>query len=194
MSQSVETVSLDDLLSGEPDRNTFESLRKVIHASRASYRMAEKRAGELKQSLEEKGKNDSSAQTLGMLLTAMGLYKGAFDVLSTLKPSADIRYFAGLALVRLGRYEEAIKMLSGGPAGDRDARMLLAETYIITGQSDEADKVMKEMDLNTEETADGCYLLGRLAEAAGEYERAIELFQKAAQLNPEHLSALFRLA
>ena len=64
----------------------------------------------------------------------------------------------------------------------------------VQGQSDEAEKLLKQVPSDRIETADYQYRLGYVRETQGRYEEAIEAYERALQLDATHRPTLFRLA
>jgi DNA-directed RNA polymerase subunit alpha len=64
----------------------------------------------------------------------------------------------------------------------------------VQGQSDEAEKLLKQVPNDRIETADYQYRLGYVRETQGRYEEAIEAYERALQLDATHRPTLFRLA
>jgi len=62
------------------------------------------------------------------------------------------------------------------------------------GRSDEAEKLLEKIPSGQRETADAQYARGCVHEAVGDYEAAIEAYERALQLDATHRSTLFRLA
>ncbi len=68
------------------------------------------------------------------------------------------------------------------------------EKACLEGRVDAAEQMLQKTPKAEMETADYQYDLGRVREAQGEYEQAIEAFERALQLDATHRPTLFRLA
>lgn len=197
MEHAIEIPSLEEFLTGELSRDKFRELKKTIHSSFTHYRFADRRTRELLEALEQTTKGDekkSLTLKAGVILTALGSYDRALPMLTEVRDNKDAQFFMALIQMRQDRYKDAIALLSKGFSSDTEAQAMLAECYLILRQCDEAQRVIKHAGLDNEDSSQACYLGGRVAECEGEYERAIELYKKAIELEAGNVSAMFRLA
>ncbi len=68
------------------------------------------------------------------------------------------------------------------------------ETYILGGELSKAGQELKRCANYQNVSAEYHYMLGRLADAEGRYEQAMDDYQTAIGLDPSHVQALFQLA
>jgi len=89
------------------------------------------------------------------------------------------------ALRRLGKYDEAIENLNAGAKQGADSLAISLEkaaTYRIAGDFESAEKEMKGCGNFKNVSAEFHYQLGRLCEAKGLYEEAVENYKAALEL------------
>jgi DNA-directed RNA polymerase subunit alpha len=138
----------------------------------------------------------------GCLATGIGLFILGRDAeaVEKLQKSADCREkfaYLAFALRRLGKFDEAIENLDASKKHGADALAVATEkaaTYRSAGNLDSAEKELKGCANFKNVSAEYHYQLGRLLEAQGLYEQAVENYNAALELAPEHQPAMFHLA
>jgi len=146
--------------------------------------------------------SDSSAKA--MLAAGVGFYilgkpKAATDKLKLAK-TADCpqKYlYLGLALRKLGQYTESIESLQKALDHGADSLMINLEkaaTCRCAKDFEAAQKHLNSCENFENVNSDYHYQLARLQEAQGLYEQAINNYETAIELCPDHQKALFHLA
>jgi DNA-directed RNA polymerase subunit alpha len=120
----------------------------------------------------------------------------ALELLGRTKSTEEGAYLYAICLMRLQRYDEAVEVISkaAGRFPGTELSMLLAELYLETKDTSEAIKIIKKLGSKAGTNAEFHYLKGYLAEIQGEYSEAVELYEKALELEPNLSKACFRLA
>jgi len=197
-SSSVEETSRSpqDILMFDPISPAWaKDLKSAVYSSpKAKTRFA--------QALEALARDQAGADEDTQLRRGVGLFilgrtEEAVDVLSKVDPSRPYaRFFLGRALYKLGRIQEAKETLEGALAltpEDHDVRVAYLE---LTAGFKDPDLLEREMEMgrHIEGTSDWFYFLGVLQEMRGDHQAAIDSWDQALQLDPQHPKALFALA
>ena len=138
----------------------------------------------------------------GCLAAGIGLFILGRDAeaVEKLQKGSDCKekfMYLAFALRRLGKYDEAIKNLNASAKHGADALAVSLEkaaTYRMASNFESAEKEMKGCANFKNVSAEYHYQLGRLQEAQGLYDEAIENYKAALELSPEHQEAMFHLA
>lgn len=134
---------------------------------------------------------------VGIALYILGRDKEAVRKLEKAQDCKEKFIYAAFALRRIGRFDEAIDNLNKSlkQGGDAMATTLAkAATYRMAGDFEKAEKELSGCANFQNVSADYHYQLARLQEAQGRYDEAIDNYQTAIELSPEHREALFHLA
>jgi len=146
--------------------------------------------------------NISRTSARSVLAVGIGLYimgKSA-DAAEKLKKGNDCKekfFYLAIALRRMGKNDEAIESLKKSLNHGADAlsiRLETAATYREARNIDAAEKELKKCANFENVSADYHYQLGYLQESEGIYDQAMENYEKALDLFPNHQKAMFRLA
>jgi len=133
----------------------------------------------------------------GIALYILGRDEEAVRKLEKAQDCKEKFIYAAFALRRSGRFDEAIDSLKKCPKHGGDAMATTLEkaaTYRLAGDFKKAEKELKGCANFENVSADYHYQLARLQEAEGLYNEAIDNYQTALELSPEHQEALFHLA
>jgi DNA-directed RNA polymerase subunit alpha len=134
---------------------------------------------------------------VGIALYILGKDEEAVQKLEKAEDRKEKFIYTAFALRRRGRYDEAIENLAKYLKAGGDAltgTLEKAATYRAAGDFDKAEKELKSCANFENVSAEYHYQLGRLREAEGLYGKAINNYQTALELSPEHQEALFHLA
>ncbi len=100
------------------------------------------------------------------------------------------------ALIKAGRYAEAIDMADRQPDPVRDSSVMLclmAQAYANSGAYGKAEAACRKAIENSPEAAEPYFMLAHLAEAGGDGEEAKGLLKKALYLDPGFIAAYCEL-
>ena len=137
-----------------------------------------------------------SALAAGVGLWIMAKYREAAEALAPVAKEADGAYFLGLCLIELGETDAAIKSLQQAAHAGQDAfvcGIAQADALRRAGRLDEALAKIKSLQKGHEQKAELHYQLGRCLEERTGFEKAVESYERAVELDPQHAGALFRL-
>ncbi|HHI68955.1 MAG TPA: tetratricopeptide repeat protein, partial [Planctomycetes bacterium] len=146
---------------------------------------------------DREGRDEDTLLRHGVGLFILGRNDEALEVLGRVDPERPYaRFFLGRALFKAGRVEEAKKTLEGALAltpEDHDVRVAYLE---LTASFKDPDLLEHELEMgrHIEGTSDWYYFLGLLQEMRGDHQGAIDSWDQALQLDPQHPKALFALA
>lgn len=131
----------------------------------------------------------------GVGLWIMRRYDEAVEMLNGLEDAAG-EFFLGLCRTELGDYESAVKSLeSAAKAGEDEfaCAMAIAEAKRRGGDVATAMAVVERYEKDYGDEADLHYQKGRCL-GEDDCEAALDAFDRAVELDPQHTGALFRLA
>ncbi|MHC4478690.1 MAG: tetratricopeptide repeat protein [Planctomycetota bacterium] len=182
-----------DLFADElPAMKQIQKLSDSVHSSgRSRIAFAE----QLEENLGRTGQKAMLGVGIGLVI--MGRYAEAVEKLKKAERRKEKFIYSAYALRRLGRFEEAVENLQNSldyEADPLDIAMAKAATYRCAGDFDAAGKELKSCSNYKNVSAEYHYQLGRLLEAQGLGEQAMDDYQTALDLSPDHRQALFHLA
>ena len=180
-------------------RIDFINARTVAYSLPGEMETLEKlTAAAVEQSKNSRGEaRERAVATAGAGLWIMRRYKEACDLLEGASSSADGLWLLGLCRTETGDYAGAVRSLQKAADAGQDAfvcAMAQAEALRRAGQREEALAKVRAHQKSHDGEAELHYQKGRLLEADMNYEQAMEAFERAVDLNPQHSGALFRLA
>lgn len=134
---------------------------------------------------------------VGIALYILGRDEEAVQKLEKAEDCKEKFIYTAFALRRRGRFDGAIEnfakyLKAGGDA--LTSSLEKAATYLAAGEFEKAEKELKSCANFENVSAEYHYQVGRLQEAEGVYGEAINNYQTALELSPEHQKALFHLA
>ncbi|MBN2269451.1 MAG: tetratricopeptide repeat protein [Sedimentisphaerales bacterium] len=135
--------------------------------------------------------------SVGIALYILGKDEEAVQRLEKAEDRKEKFIYTAFALRRRGRCDEAIENLAKYLKAGGDAltgTLEKAAIYRAAGDFEKAEKELKSCANFENVSAEYHYQLGRLQEAKGLYGDAINNYQTALELSPEHQKALFHLA
>jgi DNA-directed RNA polymerase subunit alpha len=190
--EAIESSSFFDLTEFTPD--TLERYADSAYASFAALERFSTQAKEYQQRAE-RGQGEPLKLALALLL--LGRYGEALEWFER-APASKVRHFyAAQAALRLGQAQRALDELRlaarhGWDAVEVDARAALA--HLRAGDLAAADKLLAKHDQDGRDRPAWYFAQGRLAAERGEREAALEAFEKALTLDPDHADAMFHSA
>jgi DNA-directed RNA polymerase subunit alpha len=175
-----------------PSMDDIQKLSEVVHS-------AESNELNFSQQVES---NIGRSSPKALLAVGIGFYiLGRFaEAAQTLQKATDCkeRYiYLGLALRRMGKFDQAIENLQKSLSSGADILSIalqIAATYRDAGNFNAAAKELKNRANFQNVSAEYHYQLARLQETQGLYEQAIDNYKITLGLAPNHQRALFHLA
>lgn len=133
------------------------------------------------------GVKDDAKVRKGILAFALGHFSDAEELVEG--SDAYNQAILGLIYHELGEYADAKNHFATAAKGMPEAKVELVRALLDGDQTDEAEKALAGLT----ESADREFLAGRLAEAKGNTEGAINAYESALEKEPEHVEAAFQL-
>ena len=138
-----------------------------------------------------------SAMLAGVGLWIMRKFGEACDILKCVKNHPEAAYILGLCQIETGDYGAAVKSLKKAEKAGQDAfacSMAAAEALRRADKCKEALARIGTFQKSHDSEGELHYQKGRCLEGEVDYEAATEAYERAVELNPQHVGALFRLA
>ncbi|MBW8000958.1 MAG: tetratricopeptide repeat protein [Planctomycetes bacterium] len=139
----------------------------------------------------------SACLASGIGLYILGRHEEAAKKLEKADDCKEKYFYLGLSQRKLGRYDDAIGSFDKAGKSGGDTLAVAAEkacTYRKASDFEAAEKVLKSCANFENVSAEYHYQIGRIQEATGLYEEAMDNYKTAIELSPEHQAALFHLA
>ncbi|MFQ5957667.1 MAG: tetratricopeptide repeat protein, partial [Candidatus Brocadiales bacterium] len=193
-------VGVSILDSENISRDDVKLLRKKIYTSVGEKEELEKEVERLSQAIKssrDPAKTKELSQSLGIGRWLLGRTKEAVDALEEVKTRKTAAYYLGKCYEELGKYEEALESLERSKregVKDFDLEMDLIGVKRKAGMLKEALKRVEQLSKAHGQEAELHYQWGCCLEDAGEYIEAVSHYEKALELDPEHVGPLFRMA
>ena len=143
----------------------------------------------------ESGMGDALKAGVGYLI--LGRYQQALDWLEKAGDGKYKHFYAGRALAGLIRYPDAREAYAKAAGAGWDAfetDMAIAALHVQEDNLDEAAKLVEAHNADGTDRADWYYVRGLIAEKNNEHEEALDLYDKAVTLDPDHAACMFRAA
>jgi DNA-directed RNA polymerase subunit alpha len=134
---------------------------------------------------------------VGIGLYILGRNAEAVEKLQKAKDCKEKFIYLAFVLRRMGEFDRAIENLQNSLDYEADKLSITLEkaaTYRCAGNFDTAAKKLKTCKNFENVSAEYHYQCGRLQEAQGLYEQAMDNYKTALELSPNHQRALFHLA
>ena len=146
--------------------------------------------------LRSQEKVNETCLLVGSLEWVLARFEAAAESLARVKRNDFARRLEGDCHLQLGRYTPASQIFSKLAAKQETlgVRMALVESLTGKGELAEAQKILKSTAAEYADQAEWHYQSGMLADTRGDKVDAIDDYQKALELDPEHTRAMFRLA
>jgi len=184
--------SLDHLKDLSP--SDLLDLRRVVLVSTPDRREVRKRLQSL---ADEGGRKGEDPLLEGALLWLLGRPESAVDSLRRTRSSRTGGFLFARCLFESGRHKEALEVLPAVLEGHADSvpvRALELEVLERLGHYDDLASRLDNLAKAWAKEPDYFYFRGVLDEASGNYDQALDHYEKALSLDPDHVRALFRLA
>ena len=187
---------LEDPKAGRLD---FLHARELAYSIPGEMAILEKLVGEAQQ--RYKTSHAPDVRVRSALIAGVGLwierkYAEAAAALEPVADSADGAYFLGLCRLETKDYAGAVKSFHRAAQAGQDAfvcGMAEAEALRCAGNREEALAKIRAFQKTHDAQAELHYQKGRCFEETSDYEPAMEAYERAVELDPQHVGALFRL-
>ncbi len=190
--ESVTESGIDLFADNLPSMDQIRTLSESVNSSEKSQVDF---SDQLESNMSGTGRKASLAQGLGLFI--LGRYTEAAKKLAKGKDCKEKFLCRAFALRRIGEFDQAIESLKESlnhEAEKLEVALEKACTYRHAANFKAAAKVLKACANFENVSAEYHYQLGRLNEAQGLYEQAIDSYNTALELSPDHQRALFHLA
>ena len=191
MEQIIE-LEIDLFAENLPSMDEIKTLSEQAHCGESNLL---KFGEQVESHKDENGQKARLAVGIGLFI--LGRDEEAIKKLKKAQDCKEKFIYLAFALRRTGEFEKAIENLQKSLDYDADKmniKMEKTSTYRRAGNFGAASKQLKSCKNFENVSAEYHYQFGRLEEAQGLYEEAIENYTKAVELSPEHQRALFHLA
>ena len=175
-----------------PSMDEIKKLSEFVHSSERN------RLGfseQVEENMSKTGQKASLATGIGLFI--LGRNAEAAEKLQKAKDCEEKFIYLASALRQTGKFDEAIENLQNSLDYGADPLSTTLEKAAAYRCASDFDAVAKELKncANFENvSAEYHYQLGRLQEAQGLYEQAMDNYKAALELSPSHQRALFHLA
>ena len=176
-------------------RLDFFHARTLAYSMPGEMEKLEKLVGEWQSQPPETGVDPKLAVGVGLWIQRR--YKEAEEILASLRAGADGAYLRGLCQTEIGDYDAAVKSFQKAIKAGQDEFVCAMAVADACRRAGEREKALAQIRDHQEEyggEAELHYQKGRCLEDTMEYETAMEAYERAVELNPQHAGALFRLA
>ena len=190
--ESVTKSGIDLFADNLPSMDQIRTLSESVNSSEKSQMDFNE---QLQANMSRTGQKASLALGVGLLI--LGRYAEAAKKLAKGKTCKEKLLCEAFALRRIGEFDQAIESLKESlnhEAEKLDVSLEKACTYRHAADFKAATKALKACANFENVSAEYHYQLGRLNEAQGLYEQAIDSYKSSLELSPNHQRALFHLA
>ncbi len=173
---------------------TYEQYADQAFVSPGARAQFDTLVGEYRKSVDA-GRGEPLRAALAMLI--LGRLSDAVAYFEKAGSSRMKHYFLAQAEIGLGKYRDAIDDLKSAVAkgweGD-NIELLMAGVLVRAGDHDAAEKILSKHQRTGQENAGWHFTHGLLQESADDWGQAVDAYEKALALDPDHAEAMFRLA
>jgi len=190
--ESIVKPEIDLFADNLPSIDEIRKLSAVVH-SKESNEIAFREQVEANMT----STSPKTVLAVGIGLFILGRYTEAAEKIQKGSDCKEKFIYLAFAIRRLGRFDEAVENLQKSLNHGADALTISLEkvdTYRRAANFDAAGKELKTCRNFENVSADYHYQLGRVHETQGLYEQAMDSYQNALELAPNHQRALFHLA
>jgi len=182
-----------NLFVGElPSMDEIRSLSEFVHSGEANQISF---GEQVESNMAKTGQKASLVVGIGLFI--LGRNAEAVEKLQKAMDCKEKFIYLAFALRRAGEFEKAIKNLQKSLDYEADKVSISLEkaaTYRYASDFEAAAKELNACKNFVNVSAEYHYQLGRLQEAQGLYEQAMDDYKTALELSPNHQRALFHLA
>jgi DNA-directed RNA polymerase subunit alpha len=190
--EQITEPEIDLFAENLPTMDELRTLSERVHRGEANLL---KFSEQVEANMGNNGQKARLAAGIGLYI--IGRNAEAIEKLEKAQDCKEKFIYLAFALRRTGEFEKAIENLQKSLEYDADKMYISMEktsTYRHAGDFEAAAKELKTCKNFENVSAEYHYQLARLQEAQGFYKEAMENYQKALELSPNHQRALFHLA
>jgi DNA-directed RNA polymerase subunit alpha len=193
-----EAISVAHLIRKDPilEQGDIRPLERIITGPLLTQVRQE--LADLRSDIDVGKDNSASSLTrVGIGYYLLGQHVKACEYLSKVNKSGPARFYYALSLMSLEQFAEADEQFQKAADLGYDpvqCHLLRAGAIRQQGKVDEAEAVLKKIAKEAAGRAEYSYQMGCIWSDRGDTYRAIEYFERAADMDPHHSRALFRLA
>jgi len=201
MTTAITEIDLDKLLEAETiSRETVLHIKEQVHVSKENREKLDKKIEALKVDIKKEhdgAKSKDLTLLLGICEWVAGRIKQAVALLKEVKSRKLGAYYLGKCYRELGDYNQAVECFERAKKTDAeefDIVMDIAETKRMSGNIDEALKIIKSFSHSHANSAELYYQWGHCLDDMGEYQEAFNKYEQSLKIDPDHAKTLFRMA
>jgi len=149
------------------------------------------------QELADRAGSDRDHIAAGVTAFLLARHEDAIRHLAQVGQNGLASYYQALANMSLERYDEAVKLFDQAKDQGHDrvqCELLKAGCIRMNGQIDEAENMLRGLAREAATRAEYSYQMGCIMADRGDTYGALEYFERAVDMNPNHSRALFSLA
>ncbi len=124
-------------------------------------------------------------------------FRPALEALAQATDNKDNHYFQAMCLKNVGRFDKAADEFRKAQSrgwNEQASAVRIAECLALAGQLDAAEASLKGLGSKLGSDAEYQYVRGLVYELQGFHDQAVEAYDKAREIQPNHGEATFRLA
>jgi DNA-directed RNA polymerase subunit alpha len=190
-------VDLADLLGTEDVADEqWLDIRRKVHCSIELREELERLLGAFGPVARRLSSENKTETRKGIILWLMGRNREALEKFDAVRASRESSLMAALAAIESGALDRASGHLAKAREGGETALVLFAQAELLikTGKPEEGRALLDKLPKKAEELADTHYLRGLASDFQGTTPEALDLYDKALEIDPGHAKSLFRLA
>ena len=190
--ETIELASFFDQTALDPE--TYERYADAAYVSLSARERFATLLGECRQRAEQ-GQGEPLKVALGLLVLAQ--FSEALEWFERAPASKERHFYAAQAAVAAGRLDVAREELRQAAKLGWDALAVdlqIAVVHVRAGDPAAAEKLLQKRDQDGRDRAEWYYVKGLLAEGREEREAALEAYEKALMLDPDHADTMFHCA
>jgi DNA-directed RNA polymerase subunit alpha len=190
--ETIELASFFDQPVSDPE--TFERYADAAYVSFSARERFGVLLKEYRQRVEQ-GAGEPLKVALGMLMLAQ--FSEALAWFERAPASKERHYYAAQAAVEAGRLDVALEQLRQAAKHGWDplaVDLRIAAVHVRAGDPAAAEKLLQKHDQDGRDRAEWYYVKGLLAEGRDEREAALEAYERALTLDPDHPETMFHSA
>ncbi len=181
---------------------TLNELKLQIYAVKGGHEKLEEKIKSIEQSLKrvkDSAKQENYKLASGISLIALCKYEEALEALNDIKSKKIAKFYIGKCYQEMGVYDKAIDCFEHSASKtltetDYLPQYEIAATKRKSGDLEGAKKACGDILKVVTNDADIFYQLGHCLDDIGEKDEALDMYEKALDVDPDHTPALFRKA